>query len=89
MFKLPAPPAHGENVITLTSGELTSKGDVTIVGPGAGKLIVSGNGTGRVFDIDDGSTLTDSPATITGLSDCQRTRLPGPAAASTRASRSP
>src|SRR5262249_8522272 len=54
---------------TLTSGELTSKGDVTITGPGAGKLIVSGNGASRVFHIDDDlSGSTDSPAAITGLS---------------------
>jgi hypothetical protein len=68
VFKLPAPPANSENIITLTSGELTSKGNVTITGPGAGKLIVSGNGASRVFDINDGSAATDSPATITGLS---------------------
>jgi hypothetical protein len=36
-FHLPAPPAHGASVITLTGGQLTSDGDVTIVGPGAGK----------------------------------------------------
>jgi predicted outer membrane repeat protein len=67
-FKLPAPPAHGENVILLTSGELTSKGNVTITGPGRGKLIVDANNASRVFDINDGSATTDSPATISGLS---------------------
>src|SRR5262249_43654904 len=56
-----------ENIITLTTGELTSKGNVTIVGPGSGKLIVSGNSASRVFHFDDG-TATDSPATVTGLS---------------------
>jgi hypothetical protein len=67
-FKLPAPPAHGENVILLTSGELTSKGNVKIMGPGSGKLIIDANEASRVFDINDGSITTDSPATISGLS---------------------
>src|SRR5262249_38746824 len=68
VFKLPAPPAHSENIITLTSGELMSKGDVAIVGPGAGKLVVSGNGTDRVFDFNDGSTATDSPVAMSEIS---------------------
>jgi hypothetical protein len=67
-FKLPAPPAHGENVILLTSGELTSKGNVTIMGPGSGKLTIDANNASRVFDINDGNAATDSPATISGLS---------------------
>jgi hypothetical protein len=67
-FKLPAPPAHGENVILLTSGELKSKGNVTITGPGSGKLIIDANNASRVFDINDGIAATDSPATISGLS---------------------
>jgi hypothetical protein len=33
VFKLPAPPVNSDNIITLTSGELTNKGDVTIVEP--------------------------------------------------------
>jgi hypothetical protein len=68
VFKLPAPPLHGENVITLTTGELTSKGNVTIMGPGSSKLIIDANNASRVFDINDGSATTDSPATISGLS---------------------
>lgn len=67
-FHLPAPPLHGENIITLTSGELTSLGNVTIAGPGAGKLILDGNNASRIFDINDGTTTTDSPMTISGLS---------------------
>jgi parallel beta-helix repeat protein len=67
-FKLPAPPLHSENVILLTSGELTSKGNVTIMGPGSGKLIIDGNNASRAFDINDGNNATDSPATISGLS---------------------
>jgi hypothetical protein len=67
-FKLPTPPAHGENVILLTTGELKSKGNVTITGPGSGKLIIDANNASRVFDFNDGSATTDSPTTISGLS---------------------
>src|SRR5262249_41692755 len=66
-FKLPAPPPHGENVILLTSGVLTSNGNVTIAGPGAGRLIVDGNNASRVFLITDGVVTTDSPTTISGI----------------------
>jgi len=64
VFHLPAPPVHGENIITLTSGALTTVGDVTITGPGAGKLIVSGNDSSGVFNITGQTGLT----TISGLS---------------------
>jgi len=66
-FDLPAPPTHGENMITLSSGVLTSEGNITITGPGAGKLIINGDATSGIFKIDDGSAGTDSPATISGL----------------------
>jgi hypothetical protein len=68
VFHLPAPPLHGANVITLTSGALTSHGDVTIKGPGAGKLIINGGGKYQIFDINNGVGGTNSPATISGLS---------------------
>lgn len=64
VFKLPKPPAHGENIITLTSGALTTAGDVNIVGPGAGKLIINGDGNDRVFSINGTTGLTS----ISGLS---------------------
>jgi fibronectin-binding autotransporter adhesin len=68
VFKLPAPAAHSENTILLAGTELTSKGNVTITGPGAGKLIINAQGTSRAFHIDDGSAATDSATTISGLS---------------------
>jgi hypothetical protein len=68
VFKLPAPAAHSENTILLAGTELTSKGNVTIIGPGAGKLIINAGGASRVFHIDDTSAATDSPTTISGLS---------------------
>src|ERR1700682_4522709 len=43
---------HG--TITLTSGELLITRSVTINGPGANKLSVSGNNASRVFDMTTG-----------------------------------
>jgi hypothetical protein len=68
-FHLPAAAAGSENTITLTNGLLTSKGDVTIIGPGAGKLIINGNAASGVFQFGAAvETKTDHPVTITGLS---------------------
>ena len=66
-FHLSAAAPGTENTITLLS-ELTTTGNVTIDGPGAGKLIINGNQKDRVLDITDGSATTNSPVTITGLS---------------------
>jgi predicted outer membrane repeat protein len=68
IFHLPAPPLHGENIITLTSGALTSTGDVTIKGPGAGKLIINGGGNYSNFVFLDTTTNVDQPVTISGVS---------------------
>jgi hypothetical protein len=65
VFHLSAPPLHGENMITLTSGGLTSTGNVTIKGPGAGKLIINGGGKYQIFSFGGQSS---SAVTITGLS---------------------
>jgi len=52
--------------ITLTTGELHISDSLTITGPGAGVLTVSGNNASRVLNIDDGTTaLID--AKISGL----------------------
>ncbi len=51
--------------ITLTSGELNVTSSITIQGPGAGKLAVSGGGSSEVFDIGSGVTATISGLTIT------------------------
>jgi fibronectin-binding autotransporter adhesin len=72
-FKLPTAPAHSENIINLTTGPLDSTGNVNIVGPGAGKLIINGGGNFRVFDITDDAVAgrgdnVDSPVSISGLS---------------------
>jgi hypothetical protein len=48
--------------IALTSGQLTITEDVSIVGPGAGELTISGSGLSRVFTVLGGAT-----ASLTGL----------------------
>ena len=50
--------------ITLTSGELAINKDLTIDGPGAGSLSISGNNAYRVFSIAAGTAVTITGATI-------------------------
>ncbi|HQR11561.1 MAG TPA: IPTL-CTERM sorting domain-containing protein [Casimicrobiaceae bacterium] len=50
--------------ITLTSGEIVISDSVTITGPGAGSLAVSGNNASRIFNIDG---TTNPTITISGL----------------------
>ena len=50
--------------IALTSGQLTIAEDLSIVGPGAGKLTVSGGGLSRVFAVGAGDTVSLSGLTI-------------------------
>jgi PKD repeat protein len=49
-FDLPYPAT-----ITLTSGQISLTKDLTIVGPGAGDLIIDGNASSRVFSITGGA----------------------------------
>jgi len=67
VFKLPAPPANGENIIILDGSALTTEGDVNIVGPGAGNLVINGNGASGVFVINNNDPTKDSPTAISGL----------------------
>jgi hypothetical protein len=50
--------------ITLTSGVLSLLENVTIQGPGAGALTISGNGKSEVFYVGGGTTATISGLTI-------------------------
>lgn len=50
--------------ITLTGGRLTIDKSLTITGPGASGLAVSGNNTAQVFVINSGATVTISGLTI-------------------------
>ena len=56
-------PSLDGQTITLTSGELLIQQSLTIQGPGADQLTVSGSGTSRVFDL----TGSGTSAAITGL----------------------
>ena len=51
--------------ITLTTGELNITQDVTITGPGAASLTISGGNNSRIFDIAAGVTASVSGLTIT------------------------
>jgi hypothetical protein len=51
--------------ITLTTGELTIDKDLTIAGPGADVLTVSGNAASRVFDVPGSFSVTLAGLTIT------------------------
>jgi hypothetical protein len=51
--------------ITLTSGELDISQNLTITGPGAGVITVSGNSASRVFEILGSRTVAISGLTIT------------------------
>jgi hypothetical protein len=66
IFHLPAA-SSGANVIDLLS-PLISLGNVNIVGPGPGKLIIDAGGAGRAFAFNDNNLAKDSPVAITGLS---------------------
>jgi hypothetical protein len=54
---------HG--TITLTSGQLNITDDLTIDGPGADQLTISGNHASRIFDISGGVMVTIAGLTIT------------------------
>jgi hypothetical protein len=58
-----APSLDGQT-ITLTSGELVIAKDLTIQGPGASLLTISGDHASRVFEVGGGYTVTISGLTI-------------------------
>jgi parallel beta-helix repeat protein len=51
--------------ITLTTGQLSITGDVTITGRGAARLTVSGGNASRVFNISDASATTPGVLNVT------------------------
>lgn len=53
--------------LTLTSGELLITTSVTVKGPGAAKIIISGNANSRIFNVNDGVGSKDTPFSISGL----------------------
>ncbi len=50
--------------LVLTSGELLIEKDLSITGPGADQLAISGNNYGRVFNIGEGYTVEISGLTV-------------------------
>src|SRR5262249_45628549 len=56
--------------IALTGGQLSITDDLTVLGPGADRLAVSGNDASRVFRIDGGVSVAMLGLTVThGLAD--------------------
>ena len=51
--------------ITLTQGQLVVNQSVTIAGPGASELAISGNAASRLFEIGSGAKVTISGLTLT------------------------
>lgn len=69
VFHIPvAQKVNGVFTITLNGTELTSKGNVTVDGPGTSQLVINGHSASRILDVNNGAATTDSPVTITGLS---------------------
>jgi hypothetical protein len=58
-------PTLDGQTITLTSGQLFLNKDLTIAGPGADQLTVSGNDTSQVFEVASGTTVSLSGLTVT------------------------
>ena len=56
--------AHSVHDITLTSGQLAVTQSLTIDGPGANKLTISGNDASRVFDVSNGASVTIDGVTV-------------------------
>jgi CSLREA domain-containing protein len=52
--------------ITLTAGQLLISKNLTIVGPGARNLTISGNNASRIFEVAAGVTMDMSGLTLTG-----------------------
>jgi len=59
-------PSLDGQTITLTSGLLDIKKSVTIQGPGAGLLTISGDNLSQVFQVDSHTTVSLSGMTLTG-----------------------
>src|SRR5262249_54625091 len=61
----PTLPAGGPRTVTLTTGQLPLTGPLTIDGPGATLLSISGNLASRIFDIGAGADVNISGLTLT------------------------
>jgi hypothetical protein len=59
-------PSLMHKTITLTSGPLTLSNNLTIDGPGADLLTISGNENGRIFELSGSAQVTLADLTLTG-----------------------
>ena len=68
-FNLPASQlVDGAWTIKLNGTPLTTLGNVHIIGPGAGRVILDGGGSSTILNINDTSSSANHPVTISGLS---------------------
>ena len=58
-------PSARDGTIALTGGQLSITDDLTIAGPGANRLAVSGNDASRVFQISSGAAVSIDGLTVT------------------------
>src|SRR5262249_9669367 len=54
------------STITLSQGQLVIPDAMTITGPGASSLTISGNNSSRLFDVASGASLTLENVTLSG-----------------------
>ena len=59
-------PSLTGSTITLSQGQLVISDAMTITGPGASSLTISGNNSSRLFDVASGGSLTLENVTLTG-----------------------
>jgi uncharacterized repeat protein (TIGR02543 family) len=57
----------GAQTLTLNNAQLEITKSITLAGPGADKLTISGNSASRIFLINDADTSANKTVTITGL----------------------
>ncbi len=62
-----SPTLNGQT-ITLTGGEILLTPGVSIEGPGAGLLSISGNNSSRIFEVESAATDSNPTTSISGLS---------------------
>ena len=63
-----SPPDLAGSTIALELGELWITDELTIEGPGADQLTISGNDASRIFRVDDTNAATTITVEISGLS---------------------
>jgi hypothetical protein len=70
-------PSLNGQTITLTSGELLVSKNLTITGPGAGNLTISGNNASRVLEVAKPSKKVTPSVALSGLTICNGSAADG------------